>query len=190
MTQLQLSFIREYLVDLNGTRAAIRAGYSPKSASRVASHMLRTRPQIMKAVNDALAAREFRAFLSKDRLLLEYARLAFSNIHDLLDWGPDGVTLKSASKVSNADAAAISEISGGKGNAAGQQRLRLHDKKKALDALVRLLEFRDNTGDGAPRAEGQLTPRELLFQRLEAMAEAEKEAPARQGRDPPPGSAT
>ncbi|HYM01333.1 MAG TPA: terminase small subunit [Stellaceae bacterium] len=175
MTPLQLNFIREYLVDLNGTRAAIRAGYSPKSASRVASEMLRSRPQIMKALNDALAAREFRAFLSKDRLLLEYAHIAFSDIRELLDWGPDGVTLKSSSTVSDAGAAAISEISGGKGGAAGRSRLRLHDKKKALDALMRLLELKDKSGEGAPRAEGHLSPRELLFQRLEALAKAEKE---------------
>ena len=34
-------FAREYLLDLNGTRAAIAVGYSPKTAAQAASRMLR-----------------------------------------------------------------------------------------------------------------------------------------------------
>ncbi len=41
MTQRQRRFIDEYLVDLNGTQAAIRAGYSPKSAAVTAAKNLR-----------------------------------------------------------------------------------------------------------------------------------------------------
>ena len=41
LTAKQARFVEEYLVDLNGTQAAIRAGYSPKTAAATASRLLR-----------------------------------------------------------------------------------------------------------------------------------------------------
>ncbi|WP_251455242.1 terminase small subunit [Veillonella intestinalis] len=41
MTPKQDKFCVEYLIDLNGTQAAIRAGYSPKTADRIANQNLR-----------------------------------------------------------------------------------------------------------------------------------------------------
>lgn len=58
MTQTQLTpkqqrFIQEYAVDLNGTQAAIRAGYSPKTARSIASENIR-RPAVKTAIKEAL----------------------------------------------------------------------------------------------------------------------------------------
>jgi phage terminase small subunit len=176
MTPLQRRFIQEYLVDLNGTQAAVRAGYSPRCASSIASTMMRHCPQIVKAISDALATRELYSFVSKDRVLLEYARIAFADIREMMDWGPEGLVLKQASALSEADAAAISEVTTSKSRSGSQSRLRLHDKKSALDALVRLLGFVEKSGEGdaASRPEGQLSAREILLRRIEAMTEEEK----------------
>lgn len=53
MTNKQRAFIEEYLIDFNGTQAAIRAGYSPKTANRIASNLL-SKVDIQKAIEDRL----------------------------------------------------------------------------------------------------------------------------------------
>lgn len=55
-TERQQRFVAEYLVDLNATQAAIRAGYSPKTASQIGERLLR-KPQLAKAVHDDEGAR-------------------------------------------------------------------------------------------------------------------------------------
>lgn len=53
LTPKQQRFVQEYAVDLNGTQAAIRAGYSPKTARSIASENLQ-RPAVKKAIKKAL----------------------------------------------------------------------------------------------------------------------------------------
>ncbi len=56
MTPKQEAFVREYLIDLNGTQAAIRAGYSPATANEQASRML-ANVSVAEAVAKAKAER-------------------------------------------------------------------------------------------------------------------------------------
>ena len=53
LTPLQRRFVDEYAIDLNGTQAAIRAGYSPKTARSIASENL-TRPAVRATIRTAL----------------------------------------------------------------------------------------------------------------------------------------
>lgn len=55
LTPKQRRFVQEYAVDLNGTKAAIRAGYSPKTARSIASENLQ-RPAVKNAIKEALRA--------------------------------------------------------------------------------------------------------------------------------------
>ncbi len=57
LTQKPKAFVQEYLVDLNATQAAIRAGYSPKAAAVTGCENL-TKPNIQKANNEAMKSRE------------------------------------------------------------------------------------------------------------------------------------
>lgn len=57
ITDKQKRFVREWLVDMNGTRAAIRAGYSEKSAAQTASRLMRD--PAVRAYRDALLKEEF-----------------------------------------------------------------------------------------------------------------------------------
>lgn len=57
LTPLQRRFVDEYVIDLNGTQAAIRAGYSPKTARSIASENL-TRPEVRAAIRKTLQASE------------------------------------------------------------------------------------------------------------------------------------
>lgn len=83
----QRRFVAEYLVDLNATQAAIRAGYSVKTARSVGNENL-TKPDISSAVQEAMKARSQRTEITQDRVLQELARIAFFDPRRLLN--PDG----------------------------------------------------------------------------------------------------
>src|SRR5262245_50906044 len=67
----QVRFIEEYLVDLNATQAALRAGYSPRTAYRTGSENLR-KPQIDAAITAAMAARSDRTGITQDGIGLDH----------------------------------------------------------------------------------------------------------------------
>lgn len=98
----QRQFVAEYLIDLNATKAAIRAGYSVKTACAIGNENLR-KPQIAAAIALAQAKREERTGITQDRVLQELARIAFFDIRTL--YNEDG-TLKRPSDLSD-DAAAV-----------------------------------------------------------------------------------
>ena len=148
LTPRQQRFVREYLVDLNGTQAAIRAGYTKRSARTIAQANLRN-PSIADAISVAAKQRAERLDLSADRVFAEYARIAFANMGDYAHFGPDGVTLADMSKLSEAQTAAIAEVSESKTQHGGTVRFKLHDKLAALNALSRHL------GLGAPDGRGR-----------------------------------
>jgi phage terminase small subunit len=81
LTQQQERFCEEFIVDLCGARAAIRAGYSPKTAKFQASHLL-TQPNIAAYVAQLKAERSARTGITADRVLAELAVLAFSDTRD------------------------------------------------------------------------------------------------------------
>ncbi len=84
MTKKQKRFVEEYLIDLNATQAAIRAGYSPDSARDIGCENL-TKPNIKAAIDKAEAERSRRTGINQDRVLREIAKLAFVNPVDVID---------------------------------------------------------------------------------------------------------
>lgn len=84
MTEKQNRFVEEYLIDLNATQAAIRAGYSVKTADQQASRML-TNVKVQTAIAKAMAERSKRTGVNQDRIVLELAKLAFVNMTDIVD---------------------------------------------------------------------------------------------------------
>lgn len=83
MTPKQEAFVREYLVDLNATQAAIRAGYSERTAEKIGSENLR-KPELSAAIATAMAARGERTQVTADNVLLEIQRLAMVDPSDLV----------------------------------------------------------------------------------------------------------
>ncbi len=81
LTDKQARFISEYLIDLNATQAAIRAGYSPKAAQEQGSENL-SKPIIQQAIREALQAREQRVEITQDRVLKELSLIAFADMRD------------------------------------------------------------------------------------------------------------
>jgi phage terminase small subunit len=162
-------FVKEYLVDLNATQAALRAGYSEKTAYRTGADNLK-KPQIQEAIQQAMQKREQRTEITADKVLEEYAKLGFSDVSDylevvtervLVDRTAEGepiseikqfVFMKNTADIPPEKLAAISEV---KQHKDGSISFKLHDKRGALDSIARHLgmftERIEHTGkDGGP----------------------------------------
>lgn len=130
LTTKREMFVREYLIDLNATQAAIRAGYSRKSASSQGDHLLRE-PAVAAAVRAAMDERARRAEITADRVLQEVAKLAFLDIGGAFN--PDD-TLRALTE------SAPDARDGTQGTPVSRfKKLRLTEKTAALQLLMRHL---------------------------------------------------
>jgi phage terminase small subunit len=149
MTPKQQQFVKEYLVDLNATQAAIRAGYSAKTANEQASRLL-ANVKIAEAVAAAQQERSERTEITQDMVLRELAKIGFSDVRSLFD---DGGRLHHVTLLSDEAAAAIQSIEvdtkrsrrmGGEGErvefeAEATLKIKLWDKQAALVNIGRHL---------------------------------------------------
>lgn len=131
-------FVAEYLVDLNATQAAIRAGYSKKTAEQQGSRLLRN-AQIVAEVEAGKAKRAKRVEISQDEVLREIIRLARSDLRQLFD---DRGNLLPPDKWSDEAAAAVASVEvvqrrGSEG--VDTVRVRVYDKTANLTLLARHL---------------------------------------------------
>ena len=81
LTPKQKRFCDEYLIDLNATQAAIRAGYSKKTARSTANENM-TKPDIQAYLSKKMQKRAERTEITQDRVLQEIALIAFSKASD------------------------------------------------------------------------------------------------------------
>ena len=140
MTKKQKRFIEEYLIDLNATQAAIRAGYSPDTAKSIGSENL-TKPDIKAQIARAMAERSRRTGVNADRVIMELAKIAFVNANDVID--AETATLKPDALPE--DTAAIQSVKVKTFGEDGLEReIKMADKLKALELLGKHLGmFRD-----------------------------------------------
>jgi len=187
LTRRQLAFVEAYVILGDPKAAALKAGYSPRTAHVISSVVLH-HPKVAAAIRHAQAARAERVRVTADRVLVELARLAFSDLGRVADWGPGGVSLKPKEELAPEDRAAIAELSARPGKAGVRSRVRLHDKNRALDRIARHLGLYDRSVLSNPKerlAEAERV-RAMLRQRIEKLAR-EREA-GRRKRDEPTAS--
>ena len=127
MTKKQKRFVEEYLIDLNATQAAIRAGYSPHTAKDIGCENL-AKPNIAAAISQAMAERSRRTGINQDRVLQELARIGFAKITDVVD--PE--TAKILPDASEDDLACIQSIKIKPNEFGTEREVKLYDKKAAL----------------------------------------------------------
>jgi phage terminase small subunit len=84
LSDKQALFCREYIVDFNATKAAIRAGYSKKTAKQQGSRLL-TNDDISVKVSELVAERMKAADVTTERVLMEFARIAMSDVGEAYD---------------------------------------------------------------------------------------------------------
>lgn len=127
LTAKQQTFVEEYLIDLNATQAAIRAGYSAKNADKIGSELL-GKTRVAEAVSMAMAERSRRTGINQDRVLQELARIGFAKITDVVD--PE--TAKIRPDASDDDLACIQSIKIKPNEFGTEREVKLYDKKSAL----------------------------------------------------------
>lgn len=134
MTKKQKRFAEEYLIDLNATQAAIRAGYSPETAKSIGCENL-TKPNIRTHIDRAMAERSKRTGVNADRVVQELAKIAFVNAADVID--ANDATLKD--DAAPEDTAAIQSVKfktfPTKDGEGVEREIKMADKIKALELL-------------------------------------------------------
>ncbi|HEY1505624.1 MAG TPA: terminase small subunit [Stellaceae bacterium] len=130
-------FVLEYVIDLNGSAAAVRAGYARGKAGGRASELLR-RPEVQLAIREEMKERDKRLRLTSERIIREAMCIAFADPARIAHWGPDGVTLADSDDLAPDDRAAVKWISVGGRKGARAQRFEMHDKLAALEFLARM----------------------------------------------------
>ncbi len=133
MTVRQTRFVEEYLIDLNATQAAPRAGHSPKTAYSQGQRLLK-HPNVAEAIGAATQERTERLGLQADDVVLELTRIAFSDIGDFVDWDSGNVWLKELHEIPPESRRAIAGVTR---SANGLIQVRLHAKVRALDMLAK-----------------------------------------------------
>lgn len=78
LTEKQKRFCEEYLVDLNATQAALRAGYSQKTAYSIGDENLK-KPEIREYLQELIDQRSERTGITADTVLKELERIALSD---------------------------------------------------------------------------------------------------------------
>lgn len=110
LTARQTAFVRDYLVDGNATQAAIRAGYSKRSAAYQGHYLSQRNPKTVAAIAKAQAARSQRVEITADRVLLELARVGLSDVRRLFTWDADSAAVIPSQNLTDAEAAAIASV--------------------------------------------------------------------------------
>ncbi|AQS50736.1 terminase small subunit [Paenalcaligenes hominis] len=164
LTPKQKRFVEEYLIDLNATQAAIRAGYSQRTAGQIGEQNLK-KLEIKQAIQAAQENRSERTEITQDMVLQELAKIGFSDIRKIVRWGETmlrmetdkdgndvvvpyhGLALIDSAEIDDATAAAISEVAEGRNGLT----VKLHDKKGALVDIGRHLGmFKDRVEHSGP----------------------------------------
>jgi phage terminase small subunit len=142
----QRKFVREYLLDLNATQAAIRAGYSRKTAGEIGHRQLKN-VEVKKAIQKGMDAKAKRYEISVQRILEELAVVAYSDLKHYVDIDPDTGAIRAkgfenmpektsrALKAIKEDRVIKEDADGHKVTVFDKIRFELHDKLKALELL-------------------------------------------------------
>src|SRR5215211_4410908 len=127
----QQRFVHEYLVDLNGTQAAIRAGYSPASARAIACENL-TKPYIVVAIDREMARNPG---VTRTRIVDELARIGFANAQEAGDGIKVGDRLTALDKLGRATGLFKERVEVGGANGGPIETLEHSDSKLAMALL-------------------------------------------------------
>ena len=131
----QLRFAHEFLKDLNGTKAAIRAGYSKASAHVQGCDLLK-HPKVKLKIEKLMAKREKRTGITSDWVLERLAEIAGGDIKDYMSWGMDEhgnheSKIIDSDKLSAEKSRILSEVSHTKDGI----KFKVTDKIRALDLI-------------------------------------------------------
>jgi phage terminase small subunit len=154
LTDKQQQFVEEYLVDLNVTQAALRAGYSEKTAYSIGHENLK-KPEVQEAIQRAVQERQERTRVTADRVIQELARIGFADFRNVFD---ESGNLKDPTMLDEETAAAISSIEVvtknlGEGEVEYINKIKFWDKNSSLEKLGRHLKLFTDKVDATIKGE-------------------------------------
>lgn len=141
LTDKEERFCLEYIIDLNATQAAIRAGYSEKTAGSIGHENLK-KPEIESFIIELKKSRSIRTQITADKVLQELANVGFANLQDYLN---GDLTVKNIQILKRKKASAISSIK--KTTFESEMgvkttiEFKLHDKIRALEDIGKHIGF-------------------------------------------------
>lgn len=141
LTDKQERFCEEYLIDLNGSQAAIRAGYSKDTAGSIGFENLK-KPEIQNRIQELQLERSQRTGITADMVLQELAKCGFTNIQDYIN---GNLSIKDIASLDADKTKAIASIKKTitefEGGSKEMVEFKLHDKLKALEMIGRHIGF-------------------------------------------------
>ncbi|MCP4493187.1 MAG: terminase small subunit [Gammaproteobacteria bacterium] len=156
-TEKQEKFCHEYIIDMNGTKAAIRAGYSERGADVQAANLLR-KIRVREKIDELKRKACKRNDIHVDRVLQEFARLAFLNPALLFDENGDLIPIQKldedvARAIGAFDVTEVRIHRDGEDTKYEQvKKFKLSDKIRALDSLAKYLEmFKDKESSSSDK---------------------------------------
>ena len=131
LTAKQERFCREYLADMNATQAAIRAGYSAKTAHSIGPR-LSENVGVQKKIEALKEERARSLDITAERVLKELARLAFADPTDIVSIGKNGVvTVKPTAQLTEDQRRVIQSVS----ETPNGIKIKFADKIRALELV-------------------------------------------------------
>ncbi|ODN40932.1 terminase small subunit [Piscirickettsia litoralis] len=129
-------FVEEYLIDLNATQAAIRAGYSEKTANKQGPKLL-----VNVGIQEEIQKRQEKLKIKAEEKQLDviqsYVEIARTSITDVLSWKDSKITIKDSDCIPPEIARCISEITEEKSKFGSKLKIKMYDRKSSLDSLAR-----------------------------------------------------
>lgn len=136
LTPKQEQFCQEYLIDLNATQAAIRAGYSVNTSYSIGFENLK-KPEIQNRISYLKSQRSDRTQITADMVIAELAKIGFHNVSDFVNGGNSILELKNIEREKTAAVSAVKTTIKDNGDIVSE--IKFHDKVSALEKLGRHL---------------------------------------------------
>jgi phage terminase small subunit len=147
LTEKQKRFCEEWMIDMNSTQAATRAGYSARTANEQGARLL-ANVSVQGYINELRKKLSKKLEITQERVLKEYARIGFSDIRGY--YNEDG-SLKKITDLDDDAAAAIAGVEvdelwepdgdGGRKQVGETKKVKRWDKRAALDSICKVLGY-------------------------------------------------
>lgn len=130
-------FCTQYLIDQNATAAAVRAGYSERTAYSQGSRLLKN-PEVQQRLAELRKQLMLESGVDVKTVVQELTKIAFTNISEVLT-GVGGLEVKDFAEITPSQLASIAEISETVNKYGTTRKVKMHPKLQALDMLMKHL---------------------------------------------------
>lgn len=154
LAEQQEMFCQEYLIDLNGRQAAIRAGYSAKTAAQQAARLL-TNVKVISRIEELKKVRLHRIDVNADKVVQHLAAIAFTHLGDVAQWNAEFLNLRASDDLTYAQLMAVRKVKMTKVTVdeveTAHTEIELRDNMRALQLLGQHFNVFNQKHNGLPK---------------------------------------